>query len=303
MPWKTSVKQQIAKHPLRFLWRILRRFQTNQGLLLSGAVAYYMLLSIIPLFILLLIGLSHVVNETQVLAILTHYLELVVPGESGPLLEQVRIFLEHRQALSWFLVGVLLFFSSLAFSILESAISVIFFHRVMTARRRPFFISALLPYLFIVLLASGLLTITLIIGFLQAAENFPLMVFGWEISLGGMAGLVFYWLGLLSELLMVTAIYRLMPVGNLPWRHALLGGVTAVLLWEPTRHLLIWYFSHLSLVNVIYGSLGTTIIALLTLEIGSMILLLGAQVIAEYERMKQEIETASAGDYPAEPPT
>jgi uncharacterized BrkB/YihY/UPF0761 family membrane protein len=108
---------------------------------------------------------------------------------------------------------------------------------------------------------------------------------------------------LLSELLMVTAIYRLMPVGNLPWRHALLGGVTAVLLWEPTRHLLIWYFSHLSLVNVIYGSLGTTIIALLTLEIGSMILLLGAQVIAEYERMKQEIETASAGDYPAEPPT
>ncbi|HYQ93018.1 MAG TPA: YihY/virulence factor BrkB family protein [Candidatus Competibacteraceae bacterium] len=302
MPWKTSLTQQIAKHPLRFLWRILRRFQTNQGLLLSGAVAYYMLLSIIPLFILLLIGLSHVVNETQVLAILTHYLELLVPGESGPLLEQVKIFLEHRQALGWFLVGVLLFFSSLAFSILESAISVIFFHRV-KIRRRPFFISALLPYLFIVLLASGLLTITLIIGLLQAAENFSLMVFGWEISLGGMAGLVFYWLGLLSELLMVAAIYWLMPVGNLPWRHALLGGLTAVLLWEPTRHLLIWYFAHLSLVNVIYGSLGTTIIALLTLEIGSMILLLGAQVIAEYERIKQEIETESVRDYPAEPPT
>ncbi len=302
MPWKTSVKQQIAKHPLRFLWRILRRFQTNQGLLLSGAVAYYMLLSIIPLFILLLIGLSHVVNETQVLAILTHYLELLVPGESGPLLEQVRIFLEHRQALGWFLAGVLLFFSSLAFSILESAISVIFFHRVET-RRRPFLISALLPYLFIVLLASGLLMMTLVIGFLQTVENFPISLFGWEISLGGMAGLMFYWLGLLSEVLMVTAIYRLMPVGNLPLRHALIGGVTAVLLWEPTRHLLIWYFSHLSLVNVIYGSLGTTIIVLLTLEIGSMILLLGAQVIAEYERMEQEIETESTGDYPIEPPT
>ncbi|MFO1430737.1 MAG: YihY/virulence factor BrkB family protein [Candidatus Competibacteraceae bacterium] len=303
MPRKTSVKQQILKHPLHFLWRILRHFKTNQGLLLSGAVAYYMLLSIIPLFILLLIGLSHVVNEAQVLTILNHYLELLVPGESGPLLEQVKIFLEHRQALGWFLVGVLLFFSSLAFSILESAISVIFFHRVMTARRRPFLISALLPYLFIVLLAGGLLMMTLVIGFLQTVENFPLLLFGWEISLGGMAGLVFYWLGLLSEVLMVTAIYRLMPVGNLPWRHALLGGVTAVALWEPTRHLLIWYFSHLSLVNVIYGSLGTTIIVLLTLEIGSMILLLGAQVIAEYERMKQEIETKLVMDHPVEPPT
>jgi YihY family inner membrane protein len=301
MPWKTSAKQQIFKHPLRFLWRILQRFQANQGLLLSGAVAYYTLLSIIPLFILLLIGLSHVVDEAQVLTILTRYLELLVPGESGPLLEQIKIFLEHRQALSWFLVGVLLFFSSLAFSILESAISFIFLHRVMV-RQRPFFISALLPYLFIVLLAGGLLVVTLIIGLLQAAENFPIILFGWEISLGGMAGLVFYWLGLLSEVLMMTAIYRLMPVGNLPLHHALIGGVTAVLLWEPTRHLLIWYFAHLSLVNVIYGSLGTTIIALLTLEIGSIILLLGAQVIAEYECIEQEIEARVAGGYPAEPP-
>jgi len=251
-------------------------------------VAYYTLLSIIPLFILLLIGLSHVVDEAQVLTILTRYLDLLVPGESAPLLEQVRIFLEHRQALSWFLVGALLFFSSLAFSILENAISVIFFHRV-EVRRRHFLISALLPYLFIVLLAGGLLVMTLINGFLRAAENFPIVLFGWEISLGGVAGSVLYWLGLLSEVLMVTAIYRLMPVGNLPLRHALIGGVTAVLLWEPTRHLLIWYFSHLSLVNVIYGSLGTTIIALLTLEIGSMILLLGAQVIAEYERIEQEV--------------
>jgi len=289
MPWKTSAKQQILKHPLRFLWRILQGFQANQGLLLSGAVAYYTLLSIIPLFILLLIGLSHVVDEARVLAILTRYLELVVPGESGPLLEQVKIFLEHRQALSWFLVGVLLFFSSLAFAILESAIAVTFSHRAKV--RRPFFISALLPYLFIVLLASGLLVVTLIIGLLQAAESFPIILFGWEISLGGMAGLVFYWLGLLSEVLMMTAIYRLMPVGNLPLHHALIGGVTAVLLWEPTRHLLIWYFAHLSLVNVIYGSLATTIIALLTLEIGSMILLLGAQVIAEYERIEQEIKS------------
>jgi YihY family inner membrane protein len=301
MPWKTSVKQQIFKHPLRFLWRILQRFQANQGLLLSGAVAYYTLLSIIPLFILLLIGLSHIVNEERVLTILTGYLELLVPGESGPLLEQIKIFLEHRQALSWFLMGVLLFFSSLAFSILESAISVIFVHRVMV-RRRPFFISALLPYLFIVLLAGGLLVVTLIIGLLQAAENFPIILFGWEISLGGIAGSVLYWLGLLSEVLMVTAIYRLMPVGNLPLRHALIGGVTAVLLWEPTRHLLIWYFAHLSLVNVIYGSLGTTIIALLTLEIGSIILLLGAQVIAEYERIEEEMEDGPAGDYPSEPP-
>jgi membrane protein len=37
---------------------------------------------------------------------------------------------------------------------------------------------------------------------------------------------------------------------------------------------------------VVYGSLATTIIGLLSLEIASIILLLGAQVIAEYERLE-----------------
>ncbi len=44
-----------------------------------------------------------------------------------------------------------------------------------------------------------------------------------------------------------------------------------------------FYFANLSFVNVVYGSLATLIVVLLTLEIGAVILLLGAQVIAELE--------------------
>jgi uncharacterized BrkB/YihY/UPF0761 family membrane protein len=59
-------------------------------------------------------------------------------------------------------------------------------------------------------------------------------------------------------------------------------------LWEATRHLLVWYFSTLSVVGVVYGSLATTIIGLLSLEIASIFLLLGAQTIAEYERLEDD---------------
>ena len=48
--------------------------------------------------------------------------------------------------------------------------------------------------------------------------------------------------------------------------------------------MLVWYFSTLSQVNVVYGSFATTIVVLLSLEIAALVLLLGAQVIAEYER-------------------
>jgi YihY family inner membrane protein len=85
-------------------------------------------------------------------------------------------------------------------------------------------------------------------------------------------------------IMMLTAFYLVMPVGRLSLRHALLGGIIAGVLWEIARHALVWYFSTLSFVNVIYGSLATVVITLVSLEIASIILLLGAQVIAEFER-------------------
>jgi uncharacterized BrkB/YihY/UPF0761 family membrane protein len=68
-------------------------------------------------------------------------------------------------------------------------------------------------------------------------------------------------------------------------RHALIGAVSAALLWEVTRHLLLWYFSSLSQVSVVYGSMTTAIVVLLSLEAAAALLLFGAQVISEYERV------------------
>ena len=57
------------------------------------------------------------------------------------------------------------------------------------------------------------------------------------------------------------------------------------MLWEITRHILVWYFATLSQVSILYGSLTTAIVVLLSLEIAATLLLLGAQVISEYERI------------------
>jgi len=83
-----------------------------------------------------------------------------------------------------------------------------------------------------------------------------------------------------------------MPVGRLRWRHAIIGGATAAVLWEVTRHVLLWYFNTLSRVSEVYGSLTTAIVVLLSLELAATLLLLGAQVIAEYERLGTRGENA-----------
>lgn len=268
---------------VRFALQTLRAFRANQGLLLAGAVAYYALLSIVPLLILLVIGLSHWIAPAELLDTIGHYLEWLVPGQSQAIVAELANFLAHRDVLGWVLLVTMLFFSSLGFTVLENAMAVIFAHRA-KVKRRHFLVSAILPYCYILFLAIGLLLMTLVSGVLQTVGQESVRFLGHAWSLHGLTGLLLYLLGFAGEILVLTSMYLVMPVGRLSWRHALLGGVTAAVLWEITRHVLVWYFSTLSQVNVVYGSLTTAIVVLLSLEIAATLLLLGGQVIAEYER-------------------
>jgi YihY family inner membrane protein len=272
--------------PGAFALRTLKAFKANQGLLLAGAVAYNSLLSIIPMLILMVIGLSHFVPEVEVVEATTRYLEWLVPGQGGALGKELTLFLAHQEVVGWVLLVTMLFFSSLAFTVLENAMSVIFVHRV-AIRRRHFLISALLPYAFIVSLTVGVLLVTLVTVGLQAMGERSIQMFGHRWGLGGLSAVLLYLLGLAGEILIITSIYMVMPVGRISWRRALLGGVVAALLWEPTRHVLSWYFNTLSQVGEVYGSFTTAIVVLFSLEIAAALLLFGGQVIAEYERMER----------------
>ena len=72
-------KQQTAHTAFRriisFQLSVVRDFRRNQGFLLSGAVAYYTLLSIVPMSILALTVLSHFIGEEE----LVHTLSPVMP--------------------------------------------------------------------------------------------------------------------------------------------------------------------------------------------------------------------------------
>jgi len=271
----------------------LKGFRANQGLLLAGAVAYYTLLSIVPLLILIVIALSHVIPQAELLSTLGRYLEWLMPGQSQSIVRELANFLEHRDVVGWMLLATMIFFSSLAFSVLENAMSVIFLHRV-AAGKRHFLVSALLPYCYILSLGIGLLVVTLVSGVLQVIGQESVEFLGRTWSLGGVSGVLLYLLGIGGEIFMLTFIYLVMPVGRLSLRHALIGGATAALLWEVTRHVLFWYFATLSQVRVVYGSLTTAIVVLLSLELLATVLLLGAQVISEYERIGTGNPSASS---------
>ena len=145
-------------------------------------MAYYALLSIVPMLILTVVVLLHVVEQQALLDTLALYLEWLVPGQSATVLLGLREFLDHRDVVGWVLLATMLFFSSLAFSVLENALSIIFHHRVKT-RRRPFIVSALMPYGFILCLGLGLLVVTMVAGQLQQLGQHSMQLGGHRWSL------------------------------------------------------------------------------------------------------------------------
>src|SRR5215212_8344852 len=119
MPARRKPTKPMLREALAFALCVLKGFRANQGFLLAGGVAYYTLLSIVPLLILMLIALSHVVDPGELLLTLGRYLELVVPGQSSAIMGQLSLFISQGGVIGWVLMITLIFFSSLGFTVLE----------------------------------------------------------------------------------------------------------------------------------------------------------------------------------------
>ena len=203
----------ILQRPGAFALRVLRGFRANQGFLLASAVAFNTLLSILPLMIVILLVLARFVDEAALLFTLSRYIEIVVPSQSDAIMRELSKFLQHRQGIGWVLALTLLFFSSLAFSVLESAMSVIFYHRV-AVRRRHLIVSVLLPFAYLLFLAMGLLIVTGVTGPLLAMGHESFAFLGEAHSLDRVSAFLLYLVGVAGEILMLTSFYLFMPFGR-----------------------------------------------------------------------------------------
>jgi membrane protein len=265
-----------------FLWRVLANFMRNRGILLAGGVGYNILLSIVPLFALLAVLLTQIVDEAVLLEVLRVQVDHLAPAHAEGLMEAVSALLASRDVIGLFGILVLLVFSSFAFRMLEDALAIIF-HAPEAHHKRSVWVSVLLPYLFMLVLGAGLAALTLMATLAEAIGTLWRAVLGREMPLVGLSDPLLNLFSFIGVFLLFSAIYKVLPVVKVQLKRAVVGGMVAALLWEGVRFLLMFYFDTISLVNVVYGSIATIIVVLLTLEVGAIILLLGAQVIADLE--------------------
>lgn len=270
------------RRTFRFARRVLRDFIANRGILLAGGVGYNVLLSVVPLFAVCVAALSPLVDQARLVATIRTQAQFIAPGYASVLADAVEEFLEASAVIGVMGFLVLLFFSSLAFRMLQDAMAIIFRRRP-PARAPSAWLSVLLPYAYVMVLALGILTLTLLSAMLDLAGDLlrPLPWLGEPLQRA--TGVALYGFGFLGLGLLFASVYKVLPEARVAVRRALVGGFVAATLWELMLQALTYYFANLSLVNAVYGSFATIIVVLLSLELGAIILLLGAQVIAELE--------------------
>lgn len=271
-------------HLIGFATRVLRDFfLRNNGLLLTSAVAYNALLSLVPLTSVMLVFFSQFYEEELIIDAIMTEVALIAPGATGLLADVLTAFMASRELAGWIGILVLLFFGSLAFRVLQNAMAIIF-HRPLPTLKRKFWVSALIPYLFIGLVAAGLIVVTALTAVIESPRGRVLAFGSFNVHYSSVAAVVLHVVGWLGLVLLFTTLYKVMPAAKVSFRLALAGGLTAAVLWEGLRFLLTGYFANISMVNAVYGSMATTIIVLLTMEAVALIVLIGAQVIADLQR-------------------
>lgn len=138
-----------------------------------------MMLSLIPLSAVLMVVFSHFFPQQLLLESLTSEVNLIAPGFGKTLTDVLEGFLRNRQVVGWIGGIGLLFFSSLAFRVLEDSIAIIF-NRRLPDLKRAFWVSALMPYLFILIVAFGLIIITSANALIDASRTMNMCRRIWE---------------------------------------------------------------------------------------------------------------------------
>jgi len=262
-----------------FCVQIAKSFFSHNGLLLASAMAYNLLLSIVPLGAVLLVTLSQFFERQWLFNLLDGYLVRWLPEYGKIVSEQIQGLVANPQVFGGLGLIVMIFFSSMAFSVTERAMQEIFSFQGKKPKSKAW-LSLILPFVFILTIGLGLVLLSVVSVGLDHFSTKGLTLWGKTYSLAAATRIFLYIFGFLGTSLLVAFLYMIMPGGEVSFRAACWGGLSAAILWEIVRRVMTWYFAKISMVGVIYGSLGTVIVILLSFEVAAIIFLLGAEVIA-----------------------
>jgi membrane protein len=266
-------------------WDILvhafRNFRFHEGVNLAAAIAFYAILSIIPLLTLTILLLSKIFGSNPAIKTeIGRVIQLIHPRFPLALLDQVTIAQHKERILGWVGIIALIWASSLIFSSIEAAFGIIF----RSHKTRNQLVSKLLA-LTIIPLGLAVAACSMAISYISSlVGRYPLLFMRVSIVTKLIDNIMFQYL--LPFLLLVsffTVVYKVIPTTRVRLRYALAGGFLFSMLMEVAKGLFAWYLSGNTQYHLIYGPLATLVSLVIWVFYVAVLLLFCGELIASYK--------------------
>lgn len=310
MPAPEIFKRADPVRVLRILGMAFKGWRADGCPNLSAAIAFYALLSLVPLIFLTLWGLSMLLpSSEQAFTLVVQQLKTFLPmirPERFALLEQARRLADHGAGLG----GAGLLAALVAAELMLNAISYALDRILLEGQPRRFLLARVKSFLMVLALGGAAVLSMMIPTLLSAGRSarqwvtdntaaWIAAVVGWLYELAESLFLT-YGLPLLVMTVAFALTYKTLTQAKILKRHALLAGALCAILFEAAKILFGYYMAHMARTNLIYGSLGSLILVLLWVYYASNVFLFCAELI---KAMRADLATRSNGQLDSNPST
>jgi len=247
---------------------IVRKFFADRGTHLAAMIAYFALLSFVPLLFLSLALLS-TANQNKPNSFFVRELQRTFPSTSlDSILNTVEKIQENATALGLIGGGFLLWSSLSLFSVLESAFNIVY-----DRPNRPFLRGKALASVMMVF-SLGFLFVSLVVG------SFGVEFLKRHLGLGSNVAIAYVLsvgVSLIGVFLFLSSAYVVLTNDALVWREVFTGAFVAAILLEATFQLLP-VFVRISKHNPVLQALSGPAVLLVWLYVMANVIVLGAEV-------------------------
>ena len=267
--------------------RVFREMSEDDLTHMAAGVAYYALFSIFPLIIGMITVFSFFLHTKQIQANIANAIGGFLPGSEGFVQDNIEGILNLRSALGLFSFLGLLWSGSAMMGALDRAIN-----RAWDIHNdRPIYIGK--PRHFLMVFSAGLMfTISMssaaIVRTAQELPGLDLPVIGFVIN--NLGYIILQGVSFVLILVIFLMMYKVIPNTKTYWRYVWPGALVAAVLFETSKNLFILYLEQFASYQNVYGSVAPVIVLLFWAYVSSFIVLMGAELCSEYERLKHNVE-------------
>ncbi len=248
-------------------------FYRDEGIYLSAALAFFSIMSLIPLSMFVVNILISITHEDTIIRFFYNKLVYFLPSIEIQMLKDIKKLLMIR-GVGEFSIILYGFFSLQLFTSIEFSLNKIFH----VPKKRHFILSFLL--------ASVMVLIVIIAMVASFTISYTIKLFHFQFVSFFSRFFLKYIVSFMLIFVIIASLYKFLPNKKIKFNSVLIGTLVTTFLIELAKYIFTFYVTKVIKISTLYGSVSTFLALLMWLFYAWAVFLYGAELIKNLEAKK-----------------